>query len=206
VPGTGGLRQDDFLNARSNHSNRNLIIVPKAYDAPFHKTVVILEALRMVGDALDDYEIHLLMCSDEVRMWLSRMPEKIRRRLHAHETIPHDEFLKMLERTRVVIAPSLSDGTPNVMLEAMASGALPLMSPIDSIQEWIEDGYNGLLAPALRADLIAEALLRGLRDDELLERAQRINGDLVSHRANRDIIREQVLDYYRSLIASSSNL
>jgi glycosyltransferase involved in cell wall biosynthesis len=197
VPGTGGLQPDDFLDARLSHSNRNLIVVPKAYDAPFHKTAVILEALRMVENALDDYEVHLLMCSDEVRMWLSRMPQKIRSRLHAHQTIPHDEFLKMLKRTRVVIAPSLSDGTPNVMLEAMASGALPLMSPIDSIEEWIADGQNGLLAPALRADLIAEALLRALRDDELFERAQRINWDLVSRRANRDSISQQVADYYQ---------
>jgi glycosyltransferase involved in cell wall biosynthesis len=203
VPVTGGLCLDDFQDARSNHRNRNLILLPKAYEAPFNKTVLILEALGLVGNALEGYEVHLLMCDHEVRMWLNRMPEALRRLLHPHPTLPHEESLKLVKRSRVLVAPSLADGTPNVMLEAMASGALPLMSPIDSIKEWIEDGRNGLLAPALRADRIAEALLRALRDDELLERAQRINWDLVGRRADRDIIREQVLDYYQSLIVSS---
>lgn len=93
-----------------------------------------------------------------------------------------------------MIATSLSDGTPNVMLEAMAAGALPLMSPIDSIQEWIEDGRNGLLAPALYPDRIAVALGRALTDHELWDAARQVNWQIVSQRANRKRIRQQVLD------------
>jgi glycosyltransferase involved in cell wall biosynthesis len=106
----------------------------------------------------------------------------------------------MLGRARVMIATSLSDGTPNVMLEAMAAGALPLMSPLESIQEWIEDGRNGLLAPALHPDRIAAALRRALTDNELWHAAQQANRQIASQRANRECIRPQVLDYYRGLV------
>jgi len=200
VPGSGGLNLDDFPAAESDHGNRNLIVIPKAYEGPYNKTVPILEALRLAEEALVGYEVHLLMCSWEVEMWLRRMPESLQRRCHCHSMLPHHELTSMLGRARVMIATSVSDGTPLVMLEAMAAGALPLMSPLDSIQEWIEDGRNGLLAPALYPDRIAAALRRALTDHELWRAARQINRQIVSQRANRRRIRQQVLDYYRELL------
>lgn len=58
------------------------------------------------------------------------------------------------------------------------------------------------LAPALYPDRIAAALRRALRDDELWQRARRNNRQVVDQRANRDRIREQVLTYYRGLLAN----
>lgn len=202
VPTTGGLNLDEFSLGELHHGSRNLIVIPKAYEGPYNKTLPILEALRLAEGALVGYEVHLLMASWEVKMWLSRMAESLRRRCQCHHMLPHQELMAMLTRARVMIATSLSDGTPNVMLEAMAAGALPLMSPIDSIQEWIEDGSNGLLAPALYPDQIATALQRALMDDDLLHAARRINWQLVSQRADRTRIRRQVLDYYRGLLTN----
>ena len=48
------------------------------------------------------------------------------------------------------------------------------------------------------------ALRRALQDEELFELAQRINWDLVNQRANRATVREQVLDYYRSLVGAKT--
>lgn len=200
VPGTGGLDLDQFMAAQSDLENRNLIIVPKAFEGRFNKTLPIVEALRLTEDILSGYEIHLFMCTNEVEMWIRTMPESLQRRCHCHKMLPHDQFTSMLQRARVVVAPSLSDGTPNVMLEAMAAGALPLMSPIESIQEWIEDGHNGLLAPALFPDRIATALRRALTDDQLWSTARQVNWQMVNERANRLHVRDQVLDYYRGLL------
>ena len=200
VPVTGGLNLDDIPRAQSGHENRNLILVPKAYEGSVNKTLPILEALRLAEDALAGYEVHLLMCSKDVQMWLRKMPESLQQRCDCHATLPHSELIAMLGRARVMIATSLSDGTPNVMLEAMAVGVLPLMSPLESIQEWIEDGRNGLLAHALYPDQIAAALRRALADDELCDRAAVINRQIVEQRANRARIRPQVLDCYRNLL------
>lgn len=200
VPATGGLNLDDIPRPQSGYQNRNLILVPKAYEGHVNKTLPILEALRLAGDALVGYEVHLLMCSWDVQMWLRKMPESLQQRCHCHATLPHSEFMAMLRRARVMIATSLSDGTPIVMLEAMAVGALPLMSPLESIREWIHDGTNGLLAHALLPDQIAAALRRALMDDELCDRAALINREMVTERANRARVRSQVLDYYRNVL------
>ena len=127
------------------------------------------------------------------------MPGWLQERVHCHDMLPQDELFAQMGQARVVIAPSLIDGTPNVMLEAMAAGALPILSPIDSIQEWITDGQNGLLAHALYPDQVAAAVRRGLLDDELFAKAQRLNWEIVCQRADRREVRQEVLEYYLNL-------
>lgn len=203
VPGQGGLDLDFFARLRKADRSRNLILVPKAFERDHaNRALVILEAFRLLGEAvLQDFEIHLLMCSRLVASYLLQMPEWLKKCCHCHGVLPQEEVFELLFRARVVLAPSLSDGTPNVMLEAMAAGALPVMSPIESHQEWITDGKNGLLAHALYPDQIAAALQRALTDNALFERASNLNWEIVRLRANRHELRENVQVYYRSLIA-----
>jgi glycosyltransferase involved in cell wall biosynthesis len=200
-PANGGLDLNDFTAQRSGEEKRNVIMVPKAYTTFRNKPLCILEALHLADDALEGHEVHLLMCSDDVQTRLREMPESFQQRCHVHGTLSECEFISMLGRARTMIAPSLSEGTPISMLDAMATGALPLMSPLDSIQDWIEDGKNGLLAPALQPDRIAAAIRRALVDDELWQKARDLNWNIISKRANRGLIRPQILEYYRSLIS-----
>ena len=202
VPGPGGLDLEVFARLRQSSSTRNIILAPKAFerDHPHNQTLVILEAFRLLGeDFLQNYEIHFNMCSKSVITYLRMMPEWIQKRVQCHAMLPQDELFAQMARARVMVAPSLTDGTPNVMLEAMAAGALPLMSPVDSIQEWITNGENGLLAHALYPDQVAEALRRALMDDELFEEAQRLNWEIVCQRADRLKVRREVLEYYLNL-------
>jgi glycosyltransferase involved in cell wall biosynthesis len=62
------------------------------------------------------------------------------------------------------------DGLPNVLLEAMSQGCAVVACNISAIPELIEDGVNGLLAPANDADALARAILRAIADPHLRER------------------------------------
>ena len=208
VPGTGGFDLQQFRSRRTDipPSQRKVIVIPKAVETRHLKTYAVLEGLRLAWDAVSDSEIWLLMCAPEVEAWLyNKMPAPLQRACRCRGFIPHNELLDLLFKARIVVAPSLVDGTPNVMLEAMAAGALPLMSPLDSIREWIEDGRNGLLASALYPDQIAAALRRAMTDDRLCEEASQLNWEIIQARANRDIIRPVVLDYYQSLVTSATH-
>jgi glycosyltransferase involved in cell wall biosynthesis len=200
VPGTGGLDLDFFSAFKAEKKMRNVILIPKAFErAHANRAFTIVEALVLEQDVIQSYEVHLLSCSKNVQLYLSQMPQAVQKRCHIHEMLPQNELFSLLSRSRVMVAPSLSDGTPNVMLEAMAAGAIPIMSPIASHQEWITDGENGLLAHALYPDQIASALKRALTDDKLFEQAQRLNWEIVCQRADRRKVREKVLTYYRTL-------
>lgn len=59
----------------------------------------------------------------------------------------------------IFISAAKSDGTPVSMLEAMASGLACIMTNVGGVPEWIQDGYNGLLFPPGRSDILAEKIL-----------------------------------------------
>jgi len=100
-----------------------------------------------------------------------------------------------------MLAPSLVDGTPNSMFEAMATGALPILSPLDTIRPLVRDESNVLFARNLYPDEIGEALVRGMHDDALVDLAADRNLALVRQLADRSAIRPRVVGLYQSLAA-----
>ena len=208
-PGTGGLDWGFFAGAHKNFevSKRRTILIPKAMESFHLKAFTVIESLRMAFEAgmPHETEIWLLQCSPMVREWLNLMPQSLRRICHCCDALPHDQVINLMLQSRVMVAPTLVDGSPNVMWEAMAAGSLPILSPLDSIREVITHGKNGLLASALSCDQIAEAIIRGMTDDELVERAAQQNWRIVQARANREEIRPMILQYYRRLVESRSD-
>jgi glycosyltransferase involved in cell wall biosynthesis len=200
LPGAGGLDLEHFAQLRVKHKTRDVVLLPKSFEREHaNRTLPALEALHILDSDIQSYEIHLASTSQAVLAWLRQMPKTFQDRCHVHSFLPQKDLFELYARARIVLAPSLSDGTPNVMLEAMAAGALPVMSPIESIKEWITDGENGLLAHALYPDKIAAALRRALTDNALFEQAQRLNWEMVCQRVDKRLVREQVLGYYKGL-------
>jgi glycosyltransferase involved in cell wall biosynthesis len=58
--------------------------------------------------------------------------------------IPQEELINIYSNMDILVHASLSEGRPNVVLEAMASGLAVIASEIDGIKEVIENGLNGL--------------------------------------------------------------
>ena len=57
----------------------------------------------------------------------------------------HGDLLKKMDRTKIYISNTKSDGTSLSLMEAMACGAIPVVSNILSNRSWILDGVNGFL-------------------------------------------------------------
>jgi glycosyltransferase involved in cell wall biosynthesis len=94
------------------------------------------------------------------------------------------------------------DGTPNSLLEAMACGALPVVSGIASVREWIQDGINGLIVPAADPAAVATALGQALQDDALTHAARTENERLIRERADYQTNMLDVESRYEALIKS----
>jgi glycosyltransferase involved in cell wall biosynthesis len=105
----------------------------------------------------------------------------------------------MMPEARVLLAPSLVDGTPNSMLEAMACGTFPIVSPLETIRHFVEHERNVLFARNLYPQEIADALVRAMSDDELVDAAAENNLELVRRFANRAQIRQRVIGLYEEL-------
>ena len=97
--------------------------------------------------------------------------------------IPHENMPSLLEKTDVYVSTSLSDGTSVSLLEAMASGAFPVVTDIAANKEWITDGMNGFLVPIDDETSLAQKIVQSLRNEKLMERARQRNWEVVREKA-----------------------
>jgi glycosyltransferase involved in cell wall biosynthesis len=95
--------------------------------------------------------------------------------------------------------PSLAEGTPVSMLEAMASGLPVVASKVGGIPEVVSDGEHGLLVPAGDAEALAQALARYARDPELGSRHGRAGRARVEERFSMRAMLASYGDLYDGL-------
>jgi glycosyltransferase involved in cell wall biosynthesis len=77
---------------------------------------------------------------------------------------PNPEVLEILRKATVFVLPSRCEGTPRVVIEAMASGIPTIGSDVGGIPYLIQEGQNGFVIPV--GDVAAlEARLRQLLSD-----------------------------------------
>lgn len=76
--------------------------------------------------------------------------------------IAQERLACWLNAAALFCLPSRNEGTPNVVVEALASGCPVVASRVGGIPELIRDGDNGLLVEAQNVDLLAQALGAGL--------------------------------------------
>jgi glycosyltransferase involved in cell wall biosynthesis len=72
----------------------------------------------------------------------------------------------LLHTFDLFVLPSLWEGFPNVVLEAMAAGTIVIATNVDGTPELISDGETGLLIPPADPQAIVEAVSRLFQDRE----------------------------------------
>ena len=201
VSGPGGLDVDELRGRWDTLPSQRprRIVWPKAYETISSKGLPVLEALILAWDRIQPCEVEFLwLVQDELRIYVDKMlPEHIKAACHVHERLPRDRVLELLSDSRVMLAPSLTDGIPNAMLEAMALGAFPIVSPLATTLPVVEHETNVLFARNLYPEEIAESIVRAMTDDALVDRAANTNVERVSDLANRKDVRKRVLEFYR---------
>jgi glycosyltransferase involved in cell wall biosynthesis len=84
--------------------------------------------------------------------------------------VGQDQIGEILRSADVFCLPSMAEGVPVVLMEAMALEVPVIATRIMGIPELIEDGVNGLLVAPGRLDLLVEALRRLIDDADLRDR------------------------------------
>lgn len=204
VPGTGGIDVEMLSKWTCKTSDRRIILWPKAYEIDQSKSIPIVEAFRKVWEKLKPFKLILLAAVHmEVRLWLRTMPEEFQNMCEIYNFVPREKALSYMSQARVMLAPSLLDGRPNTMLEAMATGAVPIVSPLDSICEVAEDNVNVVFARNLYIDEIALALERTMSENDLVDKISENNLALIKKIADRQKLKPKIIDFYQSIVHNS---
>ena len=95
---------------------------------------------------------------------------QIHQRVTLLDPAPHHAITEWLSSLDVFVLPSVTEGCPNILMEALAAGVPCVATSVGAMPELIDDGISGLLVPPGNASALAKAVERILSDDALAKR------------------------------------
>jgi glycosyltransferase involved in cell wall biosynthesis len=104
----------------------------------------------------------------------------------------------------VSVLPSLTEGTPVALLEAMAARVPLIATNVGGVPQVIADGTNGLLVPAGDAWALSVAIRTLIRDPELMRRLAAAGLETVRTRYGLDSWCRRLEEQYCSLLAAGA--
>jgi glycosyltransferase involved in cell wall biosynthesis len=212
VPGSGGIDLDEISRekARPHDSFAEflpagvpLVVNPRGFRPGSVRNDTFFQAIPLVLKQLPQATF-LCPCmagQAEALRWVEKLG--IASHVRLMPALPQALLWELFQRAEVLASISQHDGTPNSVLEGMACGCFPIAGDIESLQEWITPGVNGLLVDPGDSSAVAEAILQALRDSDLRCRAAQINYGIIQERAEVGKVRKQVEEFYQKVLSRS---
>ena len=199
VPGNGGVRSDIFYPLEELVKNP-IIINPRGV-RPYVRNDSFFKAIPLV---LAKYPEAKFICTSmqgeaQAMKWIQEL--KIEDAVKLLSALEYQKMGDLFRSAQIVVSPSIHDGTPNSLIEAMACGCFPVAGDLESIREWITHGQNGLLFDSNDPQTIADAILLGLEREDLRRDAAGLNANLISAKADYEVNMKKVEEFYSSVIS-----
>jgi glycosyltransferase involved in cell wall biosynthesis len=104
----------------------------------------------------------------------------------------------------VAVSVPSSDGTPSSVLEALACGAVPVVSDVPSLREWVANGREALFVPVHDVASLGAAIVRLLSEENLRRRMAASGAELVQRRADSRVWMRRYEEIYEGLVSPAS--
>ena len=108
-------------------------------------------------------ELHLVGTGEQQEQ-LAAVAQDVGCRLAFLGRVPNTELARLMQGYTVFALPSLHEGLPKVLIEAMACGMICVGTDVPGTHDLIVDGVNGYLARGTSAEAIAAALARAFSE------------------------------------------
>lgn len=155
----------DFVSNRHWLPNSNILVLLEIFSK-----MKVPQVLAIIGDKGP--------CEEEIKRKINSLPKA-----RYFGILPYMENIDVVAKSKFYISLTLSDGASLSILEAMALGAIPVLSDIEPSREWVEDGVNGFLIDIddLSAAIEKMNFIISLPDDKLQ----------IMRRKNEEIMRQR---------------
>jgi len=97
-------------------------------------------------------------------------------------------------KAKLFISIPVTDATSISLLEAMASGCIPVVSDLPANREWITNNVNGLIVNDVDTDFI------GIASEMNLEDIRKINEGIIKKNGTKESNREKFISLYNRLL------
>jgi glycosyltransferase involved in cell wall biosynthesis len=162
----------------------------------------LVRAFNAVADSRPDAELLLVGArgtqSAEVDTGIRRSPHRDRIKVLGHR----DDVPDILAAADIFVLPSLYEGFPGAVIEAMALGLPVVASQLPTLREVVEEGRSGVLVPPGVPEQLALAMGRMLDDPKLSGRLGARGRELYLTRLTDEQSHRRMLDLYERLVAA----
>lgn len=143
-----------------------------ATDGPIVLFIGSFEEVKGVKYLLDAFELLASRATNPVHLFMigkgslagmiqtSIAEKKLGNSVHVVGEVPHSAIPAWMNACDVLVLPSIREGMPNVILEAMSCGKPVVASRVGGIPDMVTSDDMGLLVPSADAPALSEALER----------------------------------------------
>ncbi|MEM2261510.1 MAG: glycosyltransferase family 4 protein [Ignisphaera sp.] len=119
--------------------------------------------------------------------------------------VAHDKLPALINTASLCVLPSLKEGMPYILLEAMACGRAVIGSDIAGINDVISHRVNGILVPPKNTKALVEAIIQLLEDRDLRRKLGENARKLIVEKYSWQKISEKVERVYYEMATSIRN-
>lgn len=164
------------IRDRLNISSQEKIIVFIGGLRPVKGVIYLIEAFKIISQKVSEAKLFLVGNGAERK----NLEEAVAKNglsgcVRFIGEIPHEKIPEYLAMADMFVLPSLSEGFPLVILEAMASGLPIVASNVRGLPEIVKEGESGFLAEPKNSHQIAEKILLLLENDALRQKISDAN-------------------------------
>jgi glycosyltransferase involved in cell wall biosynthesis len=130
----------------------------------------LVDSFALLASRLPELSLTVAGCilpAEEVKAYF---PAELRSRVMVEPFVKREAMPGLYAAHDIFVFPSLMEGMPLTLLEAMASGMPVVTTNTCGMADVVEDGINGLLVPAADAALLSRAVERLCTSIELRKR------------------------------------
>lgn len=201
IPAFGGFDMSQIDSIDYVPPSKRKKILLKGYQNVVGRANVAFYALELCVDLLSSYEIILFSYENEIVPTIASIfSEKYGLKVNYVSGVPYIKILEMHASSRLCLALSTSDGLPSSFLESMACGTFPIQSNTSMGYEWAIDAETALFVPPEDSFAVAQAIRKVLTDDELVDRAGKMNRQKTRYNLDNMKIKEKVCSIYDGLL------
>jgi len=114
-----------------------------------------------------------------------------------------DDMPAVFQESNIICLPSYREGLPRALVEAAASARAIVTTDVPGCRDVVCAGQNGLLVPVKNAIMLANALLKLIRDPDLRKSMGERGRKIVESDFSLETVLNKTLEIYRSLLNQS---
>ncbi len=181
---------------------KNSIVLSPRNLAGFYNLKNIIKAIPIIASRVKDAMFVFIWHEDDAGLELKWFAERmgVKDYVRFIGRVDHDSVALYHQSADVMISVSDKDSGPIALQEAMACGAVPVISDIPSVRELVNDGYNGMLVDPHNIKQIAEATIRILQSESLKKEFVFRNREVILKTCDQEREMNKVEELYCGLV------